>query len=282
MALLIDASRPLRNPQELADLVAAVVKASRNDEPDWLEWKRGMPLGDKATQSTIARAILGLANRPVADASRHVGGCGYVVIGAEDGAVSGVTETDPASLTEALQPYLGSGGPTWGMSYVQHGGKSVLVIIVEPPKDGDRIRTLQKETEGQKYRPGAIFVRRPGQTVQADPGDIRALEDRFAAPFREAERDRKRARLEQIGDALDYVFAAVVDALPSDRPAVQWTNPRNRLGRLLAGWDGPKMIMVERVVNAGSAFQAKLSISAARGDVDAQLWILAQGSHLGT
>jgi len=31
-------------------------------------------------------------------------------------------------------------------------------------------------------------------------------------------------------------------------------------------------------MNAGSAYQAKLGVSAAQGDVDAQLWMLAQGS----
>jgi hypothetical protein len=276
MPLVVDTTRPLRRPDELLMLVGAIVRASPNDEPDWLEWKRGMDLSQKATQGTIARAVLGMANRTVSDAARNVGGLGYVVIGAEAGSVSGVTEIDPAALGQGLQPYLGSEGPSWGMAYVRAEGKPVLVITVEPPKPGDRIRALQKETEGQKYRPGAVFVRRPGQAIQAEPGDIRALEDRFAAPLREAARDRKRERLEKISDALEAVFEAVHDAQPSDRPYVQWAVPRNRLGVLLAGWEGQKMLMIERIVNAGSAYQAKLGISAARADIDGELWRLAQ------
>jgi hypothetical protein len=34
---------------------------------------------------------------------------------------------------------------------------------------------------GTPYLLGTVFVRRPGRTIQAEPGDIRALEDRFAA-----------------------------------------------------------------------------------------------------
>jgi hypothetical protein len=153
-----------------------------------------------------------MANRTVAAAERNAGGCGYIVIGAEAGSVSGVTEIDPAALGQGVQPYLGSDGPSWGMAYVPAASKSVLVITVERPQPGDRIRTLQK------YRPGAVFVRRPGQTIQAEPGDIRALKDRFAAPLRQAERDSKREQLEKIGDVLETVFEAVNDAQPNDGP----------------------------------------------------------------
>jgi hypothetical protein len=80
------------------------------------------------------------------------------VIGAEPGAVTGVTEADPADLSQAIQAYLGSGGPWWSASYVPAAGASVLVITVEPPAAGDRIRTLQREF--QSYQAGAISVRR--------------------------------------------------------------------------------------------------------------------------
>jgi hypothetical protein len=53
MALLIDTTRPLRRPDELLALVVAIVGASPNDEPDWLEWKQAMDLGHKATQGPL-------------------------------------------------------------------------------------------------------------------------------------------------------------------------------------------------------------------------------------
>ena len=179
MPLIIDSSRALRSPQDVAGLVQAVLAASPNDESDWVEWKNGLLLRDKEARVEIARHILGMANRRPEEAARHTEGCGYVVVGAEPGCCGGVVETDPADLDAGIQPYLGSDGPRWGMQYVLSQTNSVLVITVEPPRRGDRIFTLQKEY--RKYAAGMVFVRRPGRTIQAQPGDIRALEDRYAA-----------------------------------------------------------------------------------------------------
>jgi hypothetical protein len=43
-----------------------------------------------------------------------------------------------------------------------------------------------------------VLIRRPGETAQADPDEIRAMEDRFIAP---AIASRRRERLEKTGDA---------------------------------------------------------------------------------
>jgi hypothetical protein len=180
MPLIIDSSRALRTPQDVAGLVQAIVAASPNDESDWVEWKNGLILQKKDDACQLARHILGMANRRPAEAARHVGGCGYVVIGAEPGSCVGVAEIDPADLGGGIQPYLGPEGPSWSAQYVRHQGCSVLVITIEPPRRGDRIFTLQKEFG--KYTAGMVFVRHPGRTVQAGPGDIRALEERYAAP----------------------------------------------------------------------------------------------------
>jgi hypothetical protein len=145
MALDVDSSAALRGQQRLAALVDAVVAASPNDEADWIEWKSAIDLGQKDAQGTIARHVLGMANRSCADAQRHCAGCGYLVIGAEPGVVTGVAEVDPAILDQGIQAYLGSEGPAWGMSYLRKDAVSVLVITVEPPRAGDRIRTLQKD-----------------------------------------------------------------------------------------------------------------------------------------
>jgi hypothetical protein len=48
MSLVVDVSRALRTPQELSELVeAVVVNASDNDESDWIEWKKGLDLHGK-------------------------------------------------------------------------------------------------------------------------------------------------------------------------------------------------------------------------------------------
>jgi hypothetical protein len=77
---------------------------------------------------------------------------------------------------------------------------------------------------------GAVLVRRPGETAQANPGEIGALEDRFATPLLDALADRSRDRLEKISQAVDAVFDVVKGAKPSDRPPVQWTLPEPSRG----------------------------------------------------
>jgi hypothetical protein len=183
MALIIDSSRAFRSPKELADLIQAVLMASPNDEATWIEWKTSLALADKEVRVNLARHILGMANRPVEEAAQHAEGCGYIVIGAEPGLCGGVTEIDPANLDAGLRSYLGSDGPRWSAQYLKSQGKSVLVITVEPPRRGDRNFTLRKTYNNNQtnYHAGMTFVRRPGRTIPAEPGDISALEDRFLA-----------------------------------------------------------------------------------------------------
>ena len=268
VAVLIDARAPLRSPLELTGLVSDIVAASPNDEADWLEWKSGMDLRRKDTHVTLARHILGMANRRVTDALRQAGGCGYIVIGAEPGSATGVTEADPADLTQAIQVCLGSAGPSWSPSYIPASGVSVLVITVEPPAAGDRIRTLQKEFP--PYKAGTIFVRRQGQTVPALPGDITALEDRFAEPLLTARLDRDRQRLEKISQTVEDLFGEVAQANPSDRPQSHWYTPRNQLRTLLVGLED-ELPTCARIVNAGTAYQALDLIPTARNEIEAAL-----------
>src|SRR5260370_14463274 len=91
MALRIDTTGRLRTPEELAALVAALVAAFPEDEPDWLEWKSTLDLNDKVVQGRIARTVLGMANRPVATAQRAMEGLGYIAIGADPSSLTGVT-----------------------------------------------------------------------------------------------------------------------------------------------------------------------------------------------
>lgn len=50
---------------------------------------------------------------------------------------------------------------------------SVLVIVVDPPGQGDPVHTLEKQFD--KYAAGDIFVRRKGGTHKANPAEVRAL-----------------------------------------------------------------------------------------------------------
>lgn len=195
MAVVIDTSRALRTPGELGSLVRAIVAALPEDELDWIEWKCGGDLSDKATQGTIARHILGMANRRPEQAALRAQGCGYLVMGAKPSNLPGITPIDPSQLDQGVQPYLGPDGPAWLPQYVQEAGPTVLVITIERPEPGHRIFTLEREftrSDGKVYLAGTVFVRRPGRTIQAEPADMRALEERLAASARDAEAHARR------------------------------------------------------------------------------------------
>ena len=90
-----------------------------------------------------------------------------------------MTGIDPADLDSKIITYTGADGPSWSPQYVPRHGVQVLVITVEPPRWGQRPFTLRKAYES--YHLGAVFVRRPGRTILAEPADIQALVDRYAA-----------------------------------------------------------------------------------------------------
>lgn len=178
MALDIDTSQALRRPGDLVALVRAIDNASPADEPDWLEWKSELDLTAAAGRFAVTRAILGLANRVPARAAKHCTGLGYVVVGAEPGAVRGTAVIDPAELDDGFTPYLGGvKGPQWNPTYVSIDGVEVLVIIVEAPSNGDPIFTLRRQFE--KARAGTILVRHPGKTTPATDADLDALQERL-------------------------------------------------------------------------------------------------------
>jgi hypothetical protein len=176
----VDTSRALRRPSDLGRLVEAVFQASAADESDWLEWKTDLDLGRAAGRIQVARSILGFANRNPRAAERTCEGLGYFVLGVEPGNVCGTALVDPADLDTGISPYLGGAdGPAWSPHWVSHAGVHVLVVVIEPPSDGDEIATLRREGPG--YRRGAIFVRKHGKTDLADDADIQMLQDRLRA-----------------------------------------------------------------------------------------------------
>ncbi|PYC75784.1 hypothetical protein C7C46_23620 [Streptomyces tateyamensis] len=65
----------------------------------------------------------------------------------------------------------------WHPQYVDHSGVKVLVIVVDPPRPGDRLHTLRKTL--RNFQPGVLFTRLPGQTVQASPVHVEMLERRL-------------------------------------------------------------------------------------------------------
>jgi hypothetical protein len=83
MSLAVNTSRAPREPSELHNLVRAVEMAGAEDENEWIEWKSLYDLSDRKTHATLARHIVGMANRRVEEASRFVDGFGYILVGVE-------------------------------------------------------------------------------------------------------------------------------------------------------------------------------------------------------
>jgi hypothetical protein len=84
---------------------------------------------------------------------------------------------------------------------------------------------------------------------------------------REDERDRRRRRLERIGELVEEVF---LEAHPETATHPQgWVAPRNRLRQALVGFQGPMPLCVD-VVNSSPA-QMFGAASRARGEVEVAL-----------
>ena len=184
MALTLDTSRPFRSIRELTDLVDAIVAAPLTEsEPDWLEWKREVPLGERRWHAQIAKIISSFANCDPGVAQRQVGGCAYLVIGAEPGNVTEISSIDNADLDAGISRFLRS-TVRWSPQYIQHLEKGVLVVTIEPPEYGDPIVAMLADYQslaGNVCRKGDVFIRHHGRTVPATQDDYDMLVRRFAA-----------------------------------------------------------------------------------------------------
>lgn len=306
MTIRIDVSRALTSHEELAALVRAVVAAQPEDELDWIEWKIAGDLSKRPTQGIIARHVLGLANRLPDRAALHAGGWGYLIMGAQPGSAPGISKVDPALLGQGVQSWLGSEGPAWWPHYDEEMGVPVLVVAVAPPQSGQRAFTLRKDLTvtppggGSKgYAAGTIFVRHPGRTEIAGPGDIRALEDRYAAPTLESARaaeanarrsleiqqerqaaeelERRRIWLLEIAD---LVISTQFQATPVRDSRDYFRCPEQlKLQAVLAGMDyaqvQAEMPEVSALAGAGQGFEAFAAAVRARQEMEAAMRKLA-------
>ncbi len=183
MPLGIDLTRPLRSRAEQVALVEAVRDApAAESETNYLEWKGSLDLTDKTALAKIAAAVLGFANRMPDVAARFLGGCAYMLVGVEPGALAGVGAIDAAKLEARIAVYVGA-NVQWRPDYVEVGGTTVLIVTVEAPRWGEPGHPVRKTfTDGERLllRDGAILVRRHASTVQASGDEMDALARRAA------------------------------------------------------------------------------------------------------
>ncbi|WP_139166396.1 helix-turn-helix domain-containing protein [Curtobacterium sp. UNCCL20] len=244
MPLNIDTSRALRTPDQLVALVRSVLDARPEDESRAVEWKSHFDdVTSPEASFVIARAILGLANRPVNVARSAFDGVGYVLVGVEPGSLHGQGVPDSAELHNAIRRYAGNSTALWDPRSIEVDGQQVLVVTVEAPRSGDRIALLNKSYQPSGRKPlveeGTIFVRQPGATNRATRLDVEMLQDRLlegtevqAEAARRAERDHRLRELvgEVVGAATRWANAAevLIMATSSDKWTqkdwIEWVN----------------------------------------------------------
>lgn len=161
-----------------------------------------LDISKPAGRFSVAKQILGFANRDPKRASGRAAGCAYLVLGAEPGNLAGQSAMDPSKVEAALRPYIGTDGPAWLPQTINLDGRDVVVISVEPPQWGDPIHTLRKEyrsADGTGAKDGEVFVRRPGGTHPATSEEIRMLQMRL---------------LSRVAQGLEVVVESVGEPLP--------------------------------------------------------------------
>ncbi|QLL10298.1 hypothetical protein H0P51_17260 [Mycobacterium vicinigordonae] len=176
----LDKTRALRTEDELRDLVTAIYNSpTTTQETNWLEWKSALNLSVAEGRFSVAKAILGFANRSVSEAQRSCEGVAYMVVGVEPGNAPGVPTFDHATLGQRVKTY--ADGPRWMAHYVELADVTVLVIVVEAPRAGDHIHTLQKEfsNDRTRHQAGTVFHRGTAQTQPAGPKELAMLEERL-------------------------------------------------------------------------------------------------------
>lgn len=188
------------------ELLGAIEKAAPGDESEWIEFKAKLDLCQKINRPVLAKAIVAFANRDVARAAQHFDGRALIVIGLEPGNLIGAPEIDPAQLHDAVQPYLSDPAPQWDVQYLTYGGKSVLVVTVSAPQQGDPIHCIAKD--GDKVRDGEVYVRSVGKSSPAKSADLRMLSTRL---------------LTKAGPGLDVdVFVDASDGVPLFNYPTDW------------------------------------------------------------
>ncbi|SIN36533.1 Uncharacterised protein [Mycobacteroides abscessus subsp. abscessus] len=182
----IDTTRALRIDDELLRLAAAI-HGSRPEaqETSWLEWKSSLDLSTKEGKFTVAKAVLGFANRSVEDARLNCGGVAYMVVGVEPGAAAGIPAIDHADLTPGIKTYAAT--PRFTPRTIRFEGVEVLVVVVEPPEPGDSQHTLQKQYD--KFHAGIVFHRGAARTAPAGTKEVEMLERRLLQGAQRAELD---------------------------------------------------------------------------------------------
>lgn len=174
----IDLSRAPLGVKVASALAKAVAASDDRVERHYLEVKSDLNLTQKNDIAKIAKFILGAANRLPSVASSAFEGYGVMVIGVASGDVRGVPPVEVLELDQTISRYIGTSGPRWDVVRVPvpESTNEVLVVVVDPPRDGQDPFPCRKE--GEKLFDGRIYVRADGATREAKAEELELLIER--------------------------------------------------------------------------------------------------------
>lgn len=204
MSGTVDTRRAPFGERAARNLVDGLADADDTVERHYLEVKSDIDLKSALGRAKVAKFILGAANRVPAVAQKYFEGHAVMVLGVGPGEVNGIEPVEMLQLQQWLVPYLSPAGPAWDISRVplRH-GREVLLVIVDPPEDGQPMYVCTKDFQDARsrkgaLRDGAIYVRGDGETREATSADLAALIERASgAP-------RASLSVSPLGEALAY------------------------------------------------------------------------------
>lgn len=187
-----------RQPENLDAIIQWIVEVGDAAESQGLEVKSTLSFASKKERNSscikIIKYILASSNRDETKSLRDYKGYGVMIIGVEKGNVQGVDEPpEEHDFRHTARPYFGSTTPGFELKIHHYEGKNVLVVLVDPPMNGQPIYICSKNyhppalTKEEKDRgdsvvrldDGAVYCRESTETVQANSDHLRAMFDRY-------------------------------------------------------------------------------------------------------
>ncbi len=243
MTLALDLSKAVRSRAGYRELVLAVYQAPASEqETNSIEWKGTVDLAEKRWQAEMGRQVLGMSNRDAEAAGKVLGGCGYILLGVSPGELPGTRVYDADKIENWIAAYVGQppNAPEWMPTYVHVHDKDVLVLTIEPPRDGHPAWPCRKEyladprSAGTNPKPatreGAVYVRHKASTREATAADIEMLSRRTAGARKRIGRVSLLLVTESRAVALDIGPEAIAVWADREREALKPPPPRKPEG----------------------------------------------------
>lgn len=172
-----DISRAPLGLRAASALVAELSKLDDRFERHYLEIKSDID-PTKNELAKIAKYILGSANRMPEKAAAAFEGYGVMVVGIAPGKIAGVPPIEILDIDKVVSTYIGPYGPHWDLIHVpvKDSTNSVLLILVDPPQNGQDAFVCRKDGDGLAN--GRIYIRADGETREARANEVDQMLDR--------------------------------------------------------------------------------------------------------